>query len=297
MMGVSWIAKTVLVTGCTPGGIGYELCKSFQLRGCTVIATARRPEILQELAGSGMVVLPLDVTDSKSIAACKKQVEELTGGSLDILVNNAGVSHTIPAADIDMDDVRKTFETNVFGVMAITQSFLDLLVSAKGIIVNMSSLASITPYVYGSVFCATKGAINSFSRTLRQEVRPFGVRVMVVMTGFVKTTSGTKVYRELPESSIYKVVEDAYLRKLRYSENTSKMSAQDFSAQLVERILEDKSWFWPIFGQKNDWIWLGGSASLARWATWIGEWVLDAVLYRRFGLDVLERIVTQRRLN
>ncbi|VUC35214.1 unnamed protein product [Clonostachys rosea] len=296
MMNTSPSTKTVLVTGCTPGGIGYELCKSFQLRGCTVIATARRPEVLEELAGSGMIVLPLDVTDSKSISACKKQVQEVTGGRLDILVNNAGVSHTIPAADIDIDDVRKTFETNVFGLMAMTQSFLDLLIAAKGLVVNMSSLASITPYVYGSVFCATKGAINSYSRTLRQEVKPFGVRVMVVMTGFVKTTSGTKVYRELPKNSIYKVVEDAYLRKLRYSENTSKLSAQEFSFQLVERILEGSGWFWPLWGPRNDWVWLGGSASLARWATWIGEWVLDTVLYRKFGLDVLEKRLRQRGL-
>lgn len=95
------------------------MVKEFHARGLYVIATGRRPEVLKELSDIGVSAVALDVTNAESIAECKRQVTELTGGRLDILVNNGGVSHTIPATDIDLDEVRATFETNVFSVMAM----------------------------------------------------------------------------------------------------------------------------------------------------------------------------------
>ncbi|KAH7130976.1 short chain dehydrogenase [Dactylonectria macrodidyma] len=285
--------KTVLITGCTPGGIGHELALEFHKQGLHVIATARRLEVLSDLRRLGIDTLPLDVTKSESINTCRKQVTEITGGTLDILVNNAGVSHTIPAIDIDMDDVRNTFETNVFGVMAMVKTFAPLLIAARGLIVNISSLASVAPYVFGSVFCATKGAINSYSRTLRQELRPFGVRVTVVMAGVVKTTT-TKLYRELPSGSIYYLLEELFTRKLTYSENTAKMEARDFAEKVVTKLLYGRGWLWSLIGGRPDWLWLGGSATIIRLAQWIGEWFLDAKAYEKFGLHKLEELVRKQ---
>ncbi|RAO67790.1 uncharacterized protein BHQ10_003802 [Talaromyces amestolkiae] len=287
--------KTVLITGCTPGGIGYALARAFHARGHVVIATARRLEVLEDLRRDGMIALPVDVTKSEEVELCRDKVAEITGGKLDVLINNAGQTHTIPAIDADMDEVRSTFETNVFGVMVMIKVFSKLLIAARGRIVNISSLASIVPYVYGSIFCATKGAINSYSRTLRQELRPFGVKVTVVMAGFVKTKTN-KTYRELPNGSVYSVVADQFRRRLRYSENTSQMTPETFADILVGRLLKDESSIWGNLTRSLNWVWIGGSAALVKFVTnWVGEWLLDAVTYRKFELDKLEAIVNKSR--
>lgn len=84
---------------------------------------------------------------------------------------------------MDLDDVRWMFEANVFGVMAMVKAFAPLLIATKGLIIMISSLSSVTPYLFASAYSASKGALNSYSRVLRMEMRPFGVRVMVSMTG------------------------------------------------------------------------------------------------------------------
>ncbi|KAG5953110.1 hypothetical protein E4U53_006846 [Claviceps sorghi] len=282
--------KTVLITGCTPGGIGYALAREFHAQGHVVIATARRDEIVRLLRDDGMMALSLDVTNQDSIIACVDEVTRITGGGLDILVNNAGLSHTIPAIDVDLVDARHTFETNFFAVLAMVKAFSRLLIRSRGHIVNMSSLASVIPYVYGSVFCATKGALNAYSRTLRQELKPFGVRVTVVMAGMVKSQTN-KTYRELPCDSVYAIVQDLFRRKLTYSEDTSRMTPDEFAQRLVGRLLPEgtaKAWGGWFFSSPPDWVWIGGSAGLVRLLRCFGERLLDVVAYRKFGLDVLE---------
>ncbi|KAG5929170.1 hypothetical protein E4U42_006898 [Claviceps africana] len=276
---------------CTPGGIGYALAREFHAKGHVVIATARRDEIVSLLRDDGMMALSLDVTDQDSITSCVDQVTRITGGGLDMLVNNAGLSHTIPAIDVDLADARHTFETNFFAVVAMVKAFSRLLIRSRGHIVNMSSLASVFPYVYGSVFCATKGALNSYSRTLRQELKPFGVRVTVVMAGMVRSQTN-KTYRELPADSAYAVVQDLFRRKLTYSEENSRMTPDEFARRLVGRLLPGeggRAWgriCW--FASPPDWIWVGGWAGVVRLLRCFGERLLDVVAYRKFGMDVLE---------
>ncbi|KAJ3516824.1 hypothetical protein NM208_g14794 [Fusarium decemcellulare] len=92
----------VLITGCSPGGIGHALALEFHRRGCHVIATVRNTDLIKDLEAPGLSVVSLEVTEPESIAECKAKVSELTGGRLDILVNNAGRTHTIPALDMDL---------------------------------------------------------------------------------------------------------------------------------------------------------------------------------------------------
>lgn len=209
--------------------------------------------------------------------------------------NPSGATHTIPAIDVDLDDVRNTFETNFFGVVAMIKAFSRLLIAARGRIVNISSVASISPYVYGSIFCATKGALNSYSRTLRQELRPFGVRVTVVMAGFVKTKTNKK-YRQLPQGSVYSVIEDVFRARLTYSEDTSHMEPEVFAEELVHTLLKAERGWWKFWVTRPNWLWIGGSAGLIRVLSWVGEWVLDAVAYRKFRLNELEAIVNVNRI-
>ncbi|KAM0328870.1 hypothetical protein ACHAQA_005286 [Verticillium albo-atrum] len=285
--------RTVLITGCTPGGIGHALVKEFHARGLHVIATGRRPEVLKELTDLGVSAVALDVTNAESITECKRQVAELTGGRLDILVNNAGVSHTIPATDIDMDEVRATFETNVFSVMAMVQAFVPLLIAARGLIVNISSLSSISPYVFASVYSSSKGAINSYSRTLRQELRPFGVRVLVSLTGTVSTTN-PKAHRELPDGSLYSRMKEFFAARQQWSQNNSTMNNTAFAKQLVTEALRGEGWFGGLLGGTRKWFWAGGLSTQVWLARWLfGETLLDAITYRRFQLNKLEAQVRQ----
>ncbi|KAK3487491.1 uncharacterized protein B0T23DRAFT_207829 [Neurospora hispaniola] len=286
--------KTVLITGCTPGGIGHALCLEFHKQGVHVIATARNPAVLAEMADMGMSTLALDVTNAESIKTCHEEVAQITGGKLDILVNNAGRTHTHPATDIDLDDVRETFETNVFGVMAMCQAFADQLIAARGLIINIASLAAITPYVFGSVYCATKGAVVSYSRTLRLELKPFGVRVMTTMTGTVRSQIASKTHRTLPENSLYMRVKEFFERRLTFSQNNATVGTEEYARKLVRNALKGeaplilRSWF-----GRADYFWAGGWARLVWAGTFFGDWLLDLVMYRMFKMNVLERVLAQ----
>ncbi|KAI1417912.1 NAD(P)-binding protein [Hypoxylon sp. FL1857] len=284
--------KTVLVTGCTPGGIGHGICLEYHRQGLHVIATARRPEVMTELAAMGMSTLALDVTNADSIKQCHEEVGKLTGGKLDILVNNAGRTHTHPATDIDLPDVRQTFETNVFSIMAMVQAFIDQLIAAKGLIINISSLSSLTPYVFGSVYCASKAAVVGYSRTLRMELAPFGVRVMVSMTGTVKSNTASQFHRVLPENSLYKRAQDIFEWRLVFSQNNSTMPTEEFARKLVSDSLrpERPAFLRRWFG-RPDWFWYGGLAGLVWLGTTLGEWLVDALCWRTFRMDeVVKRL-------
>lgn len=191
-----------------------------------------------------------------------------------------------------MDDVRATFETNVFGVMAMCQAFVDQLIAAKGLIINIASLAAVTPYVFGAIYCATKGAVVSYSRTLRLELKPFGVRVMVGMTGTVRSQIASKPHRSLPPDSLYQRAKDIFQRRLTWSQNNATVKTEDYARQLVANVLKPETpLFWRTWFGRPDWFWAGGLAKQAWFAYSIGEWVLDYMMYRRIGLDQFERVL------
>ncbi|KAK6063019.1 NADPH-dependent 1-acyldihydroxyacetone phosphate reductase [Seiridium cupressi] len=285
--------KTVLITGCTPGGIGHALCVEFHRRGLRVIGTARNPAVMEDLAKRGIDTVQLDVTSQDSIVACHRTVAHITGGRLDILVNNAGRTHTHPALDLSIPDVRLTFETNVFGVMAMVAEFSDQLVAAKGLIINIASLAAVAPYVFGSAYCASKGAVVSYSRTLRQELRPLGVRVMVCMAGTVKSNIASANHRMLPESSVYLPIRDIFEKRLVFSQNNATVSTESFAAALADSSMRGEVWwFLRNWTGRPDWFWFGGMASLLWWALLLfGEWAVDYFCWMLFELDKLRKIV------
>ncbi|KAI0508250.1 NAD(P)-binding protein [Xylaria bambusicola] len=284
--------KTVLVTGCTPGGIGHSLCLEYHRQGLHVIATARRPEVIADLAELGMSVVALDVTDAESIKKCHDEVAKINGGKLDILVNNAGRTHTHPALDISLPDVRATFETNVFAIMAMVQAFTDQLAAAKGLIINISSLSSITPYLFGSVYCASKAAVNAYSRTLRMELAPLGVRVMVSMTGTVKSNTASQGHRVLPENSVYQKIKHIFEWRLVFSQHNNTMDTLTFAKRLVADSLrpERPIWLRSLVG-RPDWFWYGGMASIAWFGHSLGEWAVDAVCWYKFRMPEIMKLL------
>lgn len=230
--------KTVLITGCSPGGIGYALAKQFHSKGLHVFATARNEKAVTDLSSLGIEVLQLEVTSPKSIADVKRHISERTNGNLDYLVNNAGRNYTVPALDVELAEIQATFETNVFSVMLMCQTFAPLLIQAKGTIVQIGSVAGEIPYVFGAVYNASKAALHAYSDTLRIELAPFDVDVMVVVTGGVQSNIA-RTHRELPETSLYHPLDKEYQRRLRHSQEGA-MEAGVYAEGVVKAALKAK---------------------------------------------------------
>jgi len=133
--------KTVLLTGCSTGGIGWAMAKLFHERGFYVFATARDPSKAVDLSVlSDVEVVELDVTVPQTILQCKDAVTKRTGGRLDVLVNNAGVEFASPLLDVDVAEAKRLYDVNVWGPLAMVQAFAPLLIKAKGVVSNQSSI-------------------------------------------------------------------------------------------------------------------------------------------------------------
>lgn len=201
-----------------------------------------------------MDTLSLEVTDPESIKRLRTEVERLTGGHLHYLVNNAGRNYTVPALDIDFDEVHHTFEVNVFAVMRMCQTFAPLLIETKNsAIVQIGSLAAIMPYVFGSVYNASKAALHAYSNTLRVELAPFGVRVITVVTGGVKSNIA-RDERSLREDSIYLPVNAEYQGRLKHSQQGA-MSNEAYARSVVRQLLKPSPPKWVWEGNKSWLVW------------------------------------------
>ncbi|EMC94450.1 hypothetical protein BAUCODRAFT_124075 [Baudoinia panamericana UAMH 10762] len=276
------MTKTVLITGCS-SGIGHALALEFKAKGLRVFATARKASSLADLEARGIEPLSLEVTSIDSIKALKDEVASRTGGGLDYLVNNAGRNYTVPALDVDIDEVRSVFETNVFAVMRMCQTFAPLLIAAKGTIVQIDSLAGIMPYVFGSVYGASKAALHSYSDTLRVELAPFDVRVVNVITGGVKSDLG-RIERVLPRDSICLPIEEDYARRQKYT-SAQAITAEDYAHAVVPQVLNMTA---------KDTLWEGGMAWVVWFLTFFPRRVLDWHFSRTFKLWKLKGSDTKK---
>lgn len=172
----------VLITGCS-SGLGRATALAFLADGRRVVATARRPADIADLAARGCETLALDVTDEASRAAAVAAVEA-RHGAVGVLVNNAGFGHYGPLEEIALDDVRRSFETNVFGLLRMAQLVLPgMRAAGRGRIINVSSLAGRLTMQGGGLYHMTKHAVESLADALRPEVAPFGVDVVNILPG------------------------------------------------------------------------------------------------------------------
>jgi NAD(P)-dependent dehydrogenase (short-subunit alcohol dehydrogenase family) len=183
-------ALTVLVTGAS-SGIGRAVAAEFAARKHTVFATARRPQPLADLAATtpGVHPITMDVTDPESVRAAWAKIDAQTGGNgVDILVNNAGFALTGPLELLDPADLRRQLDTNVFGLVAVTQAALPAMRARRsGRILNISSMLGRMTLPGMGAYSATKYAVESLSDALRVEVAEFGIDVIVIEPGFVAT--------------------------------------------------------------------------------------------------------------
>ena len=176
----------VLITGCS-SGIGRASADLLVKAGHTVYATARRTETLAELEAGGARVLALDVTSEDSMAAAVEHIEA-EHGRVGTLVNNAGYGEYGTIEEADLDRVRKMFETNVFGLARLTQLVLPGMRRAhRGRIVNIGSMGGRMTFPVGGYYHATKYAVEAISDALRNEVRRFGIDVVLIEPGMTRT--------------------------------------------------------------------------------------------------------------
>src|SRR3954467_4763540 len=182
-------SQVVLITGCSTG-IGRATAQHLAAKGHVVYATARRPESIADLEATGCRTLALDVTDEASVAAA---VQRVVGeqGAVGALVNNAGYSQSGALETLHLDDVRRQFETNVFGLLRMCQLVLPSMRGRGfGRIVNMSSMGANFTFPGGGAYHATKFAVDALSDALRFEVAGFGVGVTIVQPGLIRTEFG-----------------------------------------------------------------------------------------------------------
>jgi short-subunit dehydrogenase len=226
-------SKTVLITGAT-AGIGRMTALHLAREGHHVIATGRRPAELTKLAseaeGLRLDTLKLDVTSPSSIADAVAAVDLLTDGKgLDVLVNNAGFGVLGPSSEISDAEMRRQYETNVFGLMNVTRAFLPRMRERRaGRIINVSSVGGRITLPYFGVYNSTKYAIESLSDALRYELRPFGIDVALIEPGVIRTNFEATAVADLGayRQSPYKPALDRY-------EQMSKMADRFASNPIV----------------------------------------------------------------
>ena len=182
-------SKAVLVTGCS-SGIGHATAALLAREGWTVYATARRPETLADLEQAGCKTLALDVTDESSMTSAVQAVLDAER-AIGVLVNNAGYSQSGAVESVPVEQVRRQFETNVFGLLRMCQLVLPGMREQQwGRIVNLSSMGGRLTFPGGGIYHATKYAVEAISDAMRFEVRGFGVEVIVIEPGLIVTNFG-----------------------------------------------------------------------------------------------------------
>lgn len=181
------MVKTALVTGAS-SGIGEATVRRLLSDGYTVFAGARRLDRLRPLEALGAKVVSLDLTDDASILAAMAEVERAAGGRLDVVVNNAGYGSFGALEDVRMEEARRQVEVNLFGLARLCQLATPLMRARKsGTIVNVSSAGGKFGEPFGSWYHATKYAVEGLSDCLRPELKPFGIRVVIIEPGTIRT--------------------------------------------------------------------------------------------------------------
>src|SRR4051812_8318435 len=186
-------SNAVLVTGAS-SGMGKACALRLSQGGFTVFAAVRKERDAQELRALGLRPVVLDVTKQQTISDAVRSIEAIVGSAgLAGLVNNAGIAVTGPVELLPLAELRRQFEVNVFGQVAVTQAFLPLLRAARGRIVNVGSVGAKFALPFAAALNSSKAAFESISDSLRMELRPSGIRVVLVSPGSIRTAAESKL--------------------------------------------------------------------------------------------------------
>lgn len=233
-------AGPILITGCSTG-IGRATALRLVAKGYSVYATARNVDTLADIAAAGATTLPLDVCDDASMIAVVDAIEQ-AHGAVGVLINNAGYGQSGAIEEVPIDAVRRQFETNVFGLVRLTQLVLPAMRKQhRGRIINISSMGGKLVFPGGGFYHATKFALEAISDALRFEVREFGIDVVVVEPGGIKTAFGD-TYRSGSgaEDSPYARFNAGVAERVRRTYAGSTAGTADDVAGVIERAVAAK---------------------------------------------------------
>ena len=192
--------KVILLTGAS-SGIGYDTAVALAQQGHKVYAAARRVDRMEPLRQYGIVPLKMDVTDEASMKAGVKTLLDAEG-RIDVLINNAGYGYFGAVENVPMDDARNQLEVNVFGLARLCQLVLPTMrAQHSGRIINTASVAGRSVFYYGGWYHVSKYAVESLSDAMRMELKPFGIDVVIIEPGAIKTNWGIIAADNLTESS------------------------------------------------------------------------------------------------
>jgi short-subunit dehydrogenase len=272
--------SVVLISGCS-SGIGLALACEFASRRCKVFATARNSSVIEHLKREGIEIAALDVTDQRSIDACVAEVIA-KAGKIDVLVNNAGYALMGPMIDLSMHDLRLQFETNVIGLAALTKAVAPHMIAKKsGLIVNIGSVSGICATPFAGAYCATKAAVSLLSDSLRMELAPFGVSVVVVQPGAIKSSFGDAAAKSIGrcENSVYAPIA-GYVKARATASQKDPTSAEEFSKVLIDKLFQARI---------SKIIRIGKQSTRLPLLKKLPVDMLDAMMIKTFGLDKLKK--------
>lgn len=235
-------SKVILLTGAS-SGIGYDTAETLAKQGHKVYAAARRLERMEPLKEYGVKPLQMDVTNEDSM---KQGVEAVlqAEGRIDVLVNNAGYGYFGAIENVSLEEARRQVEVNVFGLARLTQLVLPIMrAQGSGRIINTSSIAGKMVIYLGGWYNVTKYAVEAFSDALRMEVKPFGIDVVKIEPGSIKTDWGIIAAKNLKESSEGTAYEETGARwsnSMRWFYQSNLLSSPKVITRLISRAVNSR---------------------------------------------------------
>jgi len=266
----------VLITGCS-SGIGRALALEMARRGCVVYASARRLETLAGLESQGVRPVALDVRDAASMDAAVAHMES-EAGRIDILVNNGGYGQMGPLIDLTEEQLREQLETNVVGQFALIRRVAPGMIRrGGGCIANVGSVSGVMATPFAGAYCGSKAAINVMSDSLRMELAPFGVDVVLIAPGAVRSKFGdnAEAHVGITDDSPYAPIREGVLRRAHVSQENAA-PAEKVAREIADALLRKPRPTWVATGT--------GAVRYPLMKRLLPTRRLDAIMAKMFGL-------------
>jgi NAD(P)-dependent dehydrogenase (short-subunit alcohol dehydrogenase family) len=269
--------KAIVITG-TSTGIGKACALHLDKLGFNVYAGVRKQadgDKLKREASARLTPIILDVTDVESIAAAVRFIEKETGGEVFGLINNAGIGLSGALEVTPVDEIRKLMEVNVIGLFAVTQAFIPMLRKSKGRIINIGSTSSLLASPGASVYCASKFAVRAITDSLRVELKPFDMKVILVAPGAIESEiwKKGKAYKEKLRKTISPEIFHLYAPLIKFGEKINaeikKIPADEVAKDVAHAFTASKPKSYYIVGSDAK-----GAAKVAKLPKGLLDWII-----------------------
>ncbi|EFJ38755.1 hypothetical protein SELMODRAFT_227210 [Selaginella moellendorffii] len=268
----------VLITGCSEGGIGHALAAELGSRGCTVVASARSLASirgLEQQQPSSISCITLDVLDEDSMSrAVESTIQRF--GKIDVLINNAGVPCLGPIAEIPLEMLERAYRTNVFGTVSLIQKVVPFMVKqGRGRIVNVGSIGAYASGPWMAGYTSSKAALHALTDSLRVELRPFNIDVILVTPGAIVSNIGKAALSTglSYDLKIYKPFQESIEYRGMLSQGPKSTPAPEFARAVASKILDGKPPSYFGYGHFVPLLW-----SMFYAPAWVRDWFFVKLL-------------------